>query len=67
MAIKAPRIDYPRAGREGWRRFVPSGKQTLGGIGALILLGILVLALSYAFVRVPEPNEFARSQTTVVY
>ena len=59
------KIDYPRAGRAGWRRFVPSWRQTLAvcGGGVLLLVGLFVIA--YFTVNVPDPNKLAVAQTTV--
>jgi membrane peptidoglycan carboxypeptidase len=65
------RINYPRAGREGWRRFVPSWKLVLGTVFTLGLLGVIagaaLFAYAYVTTDVPEPNEVAEAQTTIVY
>ncbi|MEZ5117452.1 MAG: transglycosylase domain-containing protein [Candidatus Nanopelagicales bacterium] len=61
------RIDYPRAGRTGIRRWLPSWKQVL----SIVLLGIVsvvgAFAIAVAVTDVPEPNEVAVSQATIVY
>lgn len=65
------KIDYPRAGRSGWGRFVPSWKLMLGTILTMGLLGVVVagvmFALAWAFVDVPEENDVAAAQTSIVY
>jgi membrane peptidoglycan carboxypeptidase len=57
-------IDYPRRGRTGVRRWIPSWKLTLGV--ALLLLGAILAAggIALAVVKVPQPNEFATRQAT---
>ncbi|MFL6182950.1 MAG: transglycosylase domain-containing protein, partial [Actinomycetes bacterium] len=61
------RIDYPRRGRIGWRRFVPSWRQWLGmfalGIAA-VCAGFVAL---YLMIDVPQPNDLATAETSVVY
>jgi membrane peptidoglycan carboxypeptidase len=58
------KIDYPRAGRAGWRRFVPSWRQVLalstGGV--LLLIGLFLIA--YFMVSIPDPNKLAVAQST---
>lgn len=67
MANKKRRIDYPRSGRNGVTRFIPSWRQFFSGLGLLILAGLAFVTLSYFFMPIPQPNQFASSQTTVVY
>jgi membrane peptidoglycan carboxypeptidase len=57
-------IDYPRRGRTGVRRWIPSWKLTLGV--ALLLLGAVLAAgtIALAVVKIPQPNEFATRQAT---
>ncbi len=61
------RIDYPRAGKTGVRRWLPSWKQLL----SLVLLGIAGVVGLFFFLlwrtTVPEPNEVATAQTSIVY
>ena len=61
------RIDYPRRGRTDWRRFIPSWRQWLGmaalGVAAV---GAAFFAL-YLMIDVPQPNELATAETSVVY
>ena len=60
-------IDYPRAGRAGWRKFMPSWRQTLfvALTGALSL--VLAFFVAVAIVRVPSPSDVASAQATIVY
>ena len=65
------RINYPRADREGWRRFVPSWKLVLGTVATLtgvgLVVGLLVFAYAWFTVDIPEQNEVASAQTTIIY
>ncbi|MFJ3951513.1 transglycosylase domain-containing protein [Streptomyces libani] len=58
-------IDYPRANRVGWRRFVPSWKQVttlcVGFIGLIVGASGVALAL----VHVPSESDAAKSQNNV--
>jgi membrane peptidoglycan carboxypeptidase len=60
-------IDYPRANRFGWRRWVPSWKLVSGlcitFFGSLVAL----VGVSYAMVGVPNENTAAQSQNNVYY
>lgn len=60
-------INYPRWGRHGWRRWIPSW-QLMSGI---FLLGLGILSVTamavYANVEVPSPDASAKAQTTYVY
>lgn len=59
-------LDYPRAGKAGVRRWLPSWRLVLGSGLTLgfLLLGLVVAA--YATTTVPKPSEFAQAQTTTV-
>ncbi|MFF8289667.1 transglycosylase domain-containing protein [Streptomyces sp. NPDC016309] len=62
------RPDYPRSGRSGWRRWVPSWRQTLSSI--LLAVGTLVgvVAIAYARTEIPDDlNGFATQQDNVYY
>ncbi|MEU2618766.1 transglycosylase domain-containing protein [Streptomyces sp. NPDC007157] len=60
-------IDYPRANRFGWRRWVPSWKLVSGlcitFFGSLVAL----VGVGYAMVGVPNENTAAKSQNNVYY
>ncbi|HET9657127.1 MAG TPA: transglycosylase domain-containing protein [Kineosporiaceae bacterium] len=60
-------IDYPRWGRRGWKRWIPSWWQ----VTTLFLLGVGGLAVAamvvYASVPVPNPDDASKDQTTSVY
>ncbi len=60
-------IDYPRRGRAGWRRWLPSWKLVLGGVvtAGVVLAGVFVAAV--ALTPIPEPSDVASAQTSVVY
>ena len=62
-----PFIDYPREGRFGFSRWLPSWKLvlSLGLLGA----GVAALALAYlvSTTPIPAPNEVAMSNATVVF
>ncbi|MEV7387293.1 MULTISPECIES: transglycosylase domain-containing protein [unclassified Streptomyces] len=60
-------IDYPRAHKFGWRRWVPSWKLVSGL--SLTFLGSLValVGVGYAMVGVPSENTAAQSQNNVYY
>ncbi|MGV1004398.1 MAG: transglycosylase domain-containing protein [Candidatus Nanopelagicales bacterium] len=65
------KIDYPRSGRSGLTRFVPSWKQVLATVFTLGLLAVIavIAILSYFWftVEIPDENEVAQAQTTIVY
>lgn len=60
-------IDYPRGGRTGFRRWIPSWRLILGSIVSVLLLAVGGFAAAVAFTPVPEPSELARSEKTIVY
>ncbi|MEC4017254.1 transglycosylase domain-containing protein [Streptomyces sp. H27-D2] len=61
------RIDYPRRGRTGPRRWLPSWRQQLSGLllGAGLFVGLF--AAVYVSVEIPDENAEARRQATVYY
>ncbi len=61
------RIDYPRSEHSGLRRWLPSWKQVLGFFVALAAAGFAVFAIVYVTTDVPEPNEVAAAQTSIIY
>ncbi|MEU6595434.1 transglycosylase domain-containing protein [Streptomyces sp. NPDC046881] len=60
-------IDYPRAGKDGWRRWVPSWKLVsglfIGFVGSLVVM----VGVGYAMVSIPNENDAAKSQNNVYY
>ncbi|MGW7368015.1 transglycosylase domain-containing protein [Streptomyces sp. NPDC054841] len=67
-AAKRPRlIDYPRRGRRGVRRWLPSWRLLLGTFVTLFgaLLGLF--ALVYAYVDIPNERAAARQEANVYY
>nr|WP_307624094.1 transglycosylase domain-containing protein [Streptomyces sp. V3I7] len=59
---------YPRPGRDGWRRWIPSGRQWLGTVLAAFGLTSLFLGISYAATDVPDNlNSFATQQDNVYF
>ncbi|MFF9394836.1 transglycosylase domain-containing protein [Streptomyces griseoluteus] len=60
-------IDYPRVGKHGWRRWVPSWRLTTGlGIGFVGSL-VVMAGVGYALVNIPSENDAAKSQNNVYY
>jgi membrane peptidoglycan carboxypeptidase len=63
-----PRLaDYPRHGKEGFRRWIPSWKLVLGSGFACFCLLLIAFSIVYAKTTVPQPNQLALAQTSVVY
>ncbi|MGV9449763.1 transglycosylase domain-containing protein [Streptomyces sp. NPDC003635] len=60
-------IDYPRAGKYGWRRWMPSWKLVsglcLGFFGSLVAIA----GIGYAMVGVPDVAKTAEAQNNVFY
>ena len=61
------RIDYPRRGRTGVRRFLPSWRQWLAFVGAGFFLLVAAFAVLYARIDVPQPNDQALQQSSVIF
>lgn len=65
--LRGFRVDYPRGGRNNWRRWIPSWRQVLSllllGCGALAGLFVAV----YVSVDIPDENADARRQGTIYY
>lgn len=61
------RIDYPRRARLGWRRFVPSWRQLLGLVALGFAAMVAAFVALYLLIDVPQPNELATAETSVVY
>ena len=59
---------YPRPGRDGWRRWVPSWRQWLGAVLASIGLSGTFLVIAYAATDIPENlNSYATQQDNVYF
>lgn len=62
------RPHYPRPGRTGWRRWIPSWRQTLGGFLASFGLSTLFLVVAYAATDIPDNlNTYATQQDNVYF
>ncbi|MGW5970507.1 transglycosylase domain-containing protein [Streptomyces sp. NPDC055186] len=60
--------EYPRPGRTDWRRWLPSGRQWLGGTFAGIGLSFLFLVVAYAATDIPDDlNSHATQQDNVYF
>ncbi|WP_241193328.1 transglycosylase domain-containing protein, partial [Streptomyces sp. ADI96-15] len=60
-------IDYPRAGKYGWRRFVPSWKQVTGTCLGFFGLLLATAGIGLAMVDIPDPQKTAQVQKNVYY
>jgi membrane peptidoglycan carboxypeptidase len=60
-------IDYPRYGKTGVRRWLPSWRLVLGVFLTLAAIGIGGLAYAYQSTDIPPPGAFVDAQTTTVY
>jgi membrane peptidoglycan carboxypeptidase len=61
------RIDFPRNGRTGWRRWIPSWRQFAGlSVFSVAVLAGLFVAV-YEAVDIPDVNASAREQASVYY
>ncbi|KQX61905.1 transglycosylase domain-containing protein [Angustibacter sp. Root456] len=60
-------VDYPRAGKSGWKRFVPSWRLVGGAVLACFSLGVIAFAILYSQVSVPSPNQLVTANASVVY
>ncbi|GAA4351024.1 transglycosylase domain-containing protein [Angustibacter luteus] len=60
-------VDYPRALKSGWRRFIPSWRLVLGTGAACFLLLVIGFAVLYHSVSVPDPNKQVLQNSSVVY
>ncbi|WP_200309185.1 transglycosylase domain-containing protein [Streptomyces adelaidensis] len=62
------RPEYPRPGRAGWRRWVPSWRQSLGAAGMAVGVSGMLLTAAYAATDIPEDlNTFATQQDNVYF
>ncbi|GAA4910836.1 transglycosylase domain-containing protein [Streptomyces coeruleoprunus] len=60
-------IDYPRYGKYGWRRWVPSWKLVTGLFLGFMASLMGAATVAYAMVEVPKPDEAATAQNNVYY
>ncbi|AEW95504.1 MULTISPECIES: transglycosylase domain-containing protein [Streptomycetaceae] len=60
-------IDYPRWGKTGWRRWMPSWKQVSAICVAFLGTLVGLVGIAYAMVDVPNPNAAAKQQKNVYY
>ncbi|MET9253649.1 transglycosylase domain-containing protein [Streptomyces sp. NPDC003717] len=60
-------IDYPRAGRYGWQRWVPSWKLTSGVCLGFFGSMLAAAGIAYAMVGVPDVAKMAKAQNNVYY
>ena len=64
---RKPRINYPRRGRTGFIRWIPSWK-LFTGTTLLTVLGLVVAILvAYAATPIPPQNHAIEAQATIVY
>src|SRR3954467_13338142 len=52
---------------DGWRRFLPSGRQMLWGVLAAFAFAVVLVGIAYASTSIPNPNSFATAQATTIY
>ncbi len=73
VAVLGPRLrrvrpQYPRPGLTGWKRWVPTWRQTGGSVLASFGLSVLTLTVAYAVTDIPDDlNSFATQQDTVYF
>jgi len=60
-------IDYPREGRTGFRRWIPSWRLVTGTFLFLVALAVGAFIYAYATTEIPPASAFAGFQTTTVY
>ncbi|MET8474091.1 transglycosylase domain-containing protein [Streptomyces sp. NPDC006422] len=60
-------IDYPRAYKHGWRRWVPSWRLVTGMCVGLFGSMMVAAGIAYALVGVPDPAKTATAQNNVYY
>ncbi|WP_367042909.1 transglycosylase domain-containing protein [Streptomyces sp. Je 1-332] len=60
-------VDYPRTGRRGLRRWLPSWRQSAGALGFSLSALVCLFGLVYASVDIPDENAAARREANVYY
>ncbi|MEE1754569.1 transglycosylase domain-containing protein [Streptomyces sp. SP18CS02] len=62
------RPDYPRSGRTGWRRWIPSWRQLVLSFLTAVVSLTVVVGVAYSRTEIPEDlNSFATQQDNVYY
>ncbi|HWG14216.1 MAG TPA: transglycosylase domain-containing protein [Streptosporangiaceae bacterium] len=57
-------VDYPRTGRRGWTRFIPSWRLVTGSLTGLLIALAALVAVVYASVRVPDAARLSMPTAT---
>ncbi|MFI2212378.1 transglycosylase domain-containing protein [Streptomyces sp. NPDC020141] len=65
--IRRLRIDYPRRGLRGWRRWTPSWKLVSGAFLLFVATVVGLFTAVYIHVDIPNAHDSARRQATVYY
>lgn len=60
-------VDYPRHGRRGARRWLPSWRQCLGSLTLALSALAVLFAIVYASVDIPDENVTAQREANVYY
>ncbi|MGQ4359726.1 transglycosylase domain-containing protein [Streptomyces sp. SAS_272] len=60
-------VDYPRAGKDGWQRWVPSWKLVTGLFVGFVGSLVAVAGIGYAMVGIPDIAKTATAQNNVYY
>ncbi|GAA4857873.1 transglycosylase domain-containing protein [Kitasatospora terrestris] len=60
-------VDYPRFGKTGFRRWVPSWKQVLSLFLIFFGGGVAAVGAAYAMTPVPDPKDFIHDQNNIYY
>ncbi|MEU8549928.1 transglycosylase domain-containing protein [Streptomyces roseoverticillatus] len=60
-------IDYPRAGKQGFKRWLPSWRLVLGAAFTFIVLILGTVGIALAVVQVPSAQKTAQVQKNVYY
>lgn len=60
-------IDYPRSGKYGWHRWVPSWKLVSGLFIGFVGCLVAAVGIGFAMVQIPSENIAAKSQNNVYY
>ena len=66
--VRKLRPMYPRPGRTDWRRWIPSWRQSVGGVLAVVGLSGMFLVVAYATTDIPSNlNTYATQQDNVYF